>query len=72
MEYRSIPQVRLPVSRIILGCASDGFNGGRNMSAVLDAALAAGINTLDTARTPRWPRASTRWTRRGCMPSPST
>ena len=50
MEYRSIPQVRLPVSRIILGCASDGFNGGRDMSAVLDAALAAGINTLDTAR----------------------
>ena len=34
MEYRSIPQVRLPVSRIILGCASDGFNGGRDMSAV--------------------------------------
>ena len=50
MEYRSIPQVRLPVSRIIMGCASDGFNGGKDMSAVLDAALAAGINTLDTAR----------------------
>ena len=50
MEYRSISQVRLPVSRIILGCASDGFNGGKDMSAVLDAALAAGINTLDTAR----------------------
>ena len=50
MEYRSIPQVRLPVSRIILGCASDGFNGGKDMSAVMDAALAAGINTLDTAR----------------------
>ena len=50
MEYRSIPQVRLPVSRIILGCASDGFNGGKDQSALLDAALAAGINTLDTAR----------------------
>lgn len=50
MEYRSIPQVRLPVSRIVMGCASDGFNGGRDQSALLDAALAAGINTLDTAR----------------------
>ena len=50
MEYRSIPHVKLPVSRIILGCASDGFNGGKNQSALLDAALAAGINTLDTAR----------------------
>lgn len=50
MEYRSIPQVRLPVSRLILGCASDGFNGGKNQNDLLDAALAAGINTLDTAR----------------------
>ncbi len=50
MEYRSISQVRLPVSRIIMGCASDGFNGGKNQNELLDAALAAGINTLDTAR----------------------
>ncbi len=50
MEYRSIPQVRLPVSRLIMGCASDGFNGGKNQNDLLDAALAAGINTLDTAR----------------------
>ena len=50
MEYRSVPQVRLPVSRIIMGCASDGFNGGKDQSALLDAALAAGINTIDTAR----------------------
>ena len=50
MEYRSVNQIRLPVSRIILGCSSDGFNGGRDQRALLDAALAAGINTLDTAR----------------------
>ncbi len=28
----------------------DGFNGGKNQNDLLDAALAAGINTLDTAR----------------------
>ena len=50
MDYRSISQVRLPVSRLILGTASDGFNGGNDQSALLDAALAAGINTIDTAR----------------------
>ena len=50
MEYRSIPGVRLPVSRIIMGCASDGFNGGKDQCALLDAALGLGINTLDTAR----------------------
>ncbi|MBR3018332.1 MAG: aldo/keto reductase [Clostridia bacterium] len=50
MEYRSVPQVRLPVSRLILGTASDGFNGGKDQSALLDAALSAGINTIDTAR----------------------
>ncbi len=50
MEYRSIPGVRLPVSRVILGTASPGFSQGQDQSALLDAALAAGINTLDTAR----------------------
>ena len=50
MEYQSVRQVRLPVSRLILGTASDGFNSGKDQSALLDAVFDAGINTIDTAR----------------------
>ena len=50
MEYREIPYVKQPVSRIFLGTASPSFLKGEENNALLDAALAAGINAIDTAR----------------------
>ena len=50
MEYRNIPYVKLPVSRIVLGTATPSFIKGEENNALLDAALAAGISTFDTAR----------------------
>ena len=50
MEYRNIPYVKLPVSRIVLGTAAPSFIKGEENNALLDAALAAGISTFDTAR----------------------
>ena len=50
MEAREIPYVKQPVSRILLGTASPSFLKGEKNNALLDAALAAGINALDTAR----------------------
>ncbi len=50
MEYRTIPYVSKPVSRLLFGTASSPFSGGGDGSALLDAALSLGINTLDTAR----------------------
>ena len=50
MEYRNIPYVKLPVSRIVLGTAAPSFIKGEENNTLLDAALAAGISTFDTAR----------------------
>lgn len=50
MEYRKIEGVSKPVSQLLFGTASAGFSRGLDQSELLDAALAAGINTLDTAR----------------------
>lgn len=50
MEYRTIQGVDKPVSRLLLGTASQAFIKGKDQSELLDAVLAAGINTLDTAR----------------------
>ena len=50
MEYRNIPYVKLPVSRIVLGTATPSFLKGEENNDLLDAALAAGITTFDTAR----------------------
>ncbi len=50
MEYMTIPYVDKPVSRLLLGTAQPSFLRGEENNAVLDAALDAGITTLDTAR----------------------
>ena len=50
MEYREIEGVGKPVSRLLMGTASAAFNGGEAQNELLDAAFAAGINTIDTAR----------------------
>ncbi len=50
MEYRKINGVDCPVSRLIFGSAAQAFSEGQDMSDLLDAVLAAGINTIDTAR----------------------
>lgn len=50
MEYRTIQGVDKPVSRLLFGTASPAFTPGLPQSELLDAALAAGINTFDTAR----------------------
>ena len=50
MKYGRIPGLDKEVSRIILGTASQAFFTGSGSSEILDAAKAAGINTIDTAR----------------------
>ena len=49
MEYTALKNVRLPVSRIILGTAFSPMNQGEAVDEVLDNALALGINCFDTA-----------------------
>ncbi len=50
VDYISIPYVNRPVSRILFGAAGPSFLRGEENNALLDAALAAGITTFDTAR----------------------
>ena len=50
MQYGTIEGIPQPVSRIFLGTASAPFAGGADGSELLEAALAEGINALDTAR----------------------
>lgn len=68
MEYRTIPGVKKSVSRLILGTASPAFTGGGDNGALLDCAMAAGINLIDTARNYGMAERSVgRWLReRGC------
>ena len=50
MEYKNIAYVSKPVSRIFFGAASSPFLQGGDGGALLDAAMALGINAIDTAR----------------------
>ena len=50
MEQIQLPQLRLPMPRIIFGTASPGFLRGERQDGLLDAALEAGIRAVDTAR----------------------
>jgi len=50
MQYGRIEGVEKPVSRIFLGTASAPFSTGGDGSELLEAALAHGINAIDTAR----------------------
>ena len=50
MKYIEIPYVDKPVSRIIFGTATPPYIMGGDNDTLLDAAVAAGINTLDMAR----------------------
>lgn len=50
MEYIELPNVKLPVSRMIMGGSSTPMRRGENCAELLDAAFEAGINIFDTAR----------------------
>ncbi len=49
MEYKQIADVRKPVSRIVFGTDALAMMRGENISKLLDAAFASGINTFDFA-----------------------
>lgn len=49
MEYGRVKYVDKPVSKIVFGCANPAMIQGKRMNRLLDAALAEGINTFDTA-----------------------
>ena len=48
--YGTIPGITLPVSRVLFGTAIGPMLGGADVNRLLDAALALGVNTFDTAR----------------------
>lgn len=50
MKTLTLPQVDKPISRLALGCSGGAFSSGGEVSELIEAALAAGINCLDTAR----------------------
>ena len=50
MRYQEFDNVKLPVSRIILGTGIDCMWQGKDCDEGLDTAFALGINTFDTAR----------------------
>ena len=50
MKYVQIPDVPLPVSRIVLGASGSRFSSGGEIDDVMQSALACGINAVDTAR----------------------
>ena len=50
MEYGKILNVDIPVSRILLGTASEPFQSGGDATDILDAAFGLGITAIDTAR----------------------
>ncbi len=49
MEYRTVEYVDKDVSTIVFGCANPTMIQGKKVHMLLDAALASGINTFDTA-----------------------
>lgn len=50
MKYVELPNVKIPLSRMIMGGSSAPMRKGENCFDLLDAALEVGINTFDTAR----------------------
>jgi aryl-alcohol dehydrogenase-like predicted oxidoreductase len=50
MKYGKILNVDLPVSRILMGTASEPFQSGGDASEILDAMFELGITAIDTAR----------------------
>lgn len=50
MESKAVAYVNKPVTKVILGTSSKCFWSGENCDGLLNAALAAGVTTLDTAR----------------------
>ena len=66
MKYARIPFVDQPVSRIILGGSGGRFLSGGDIGDIMDAALACGINAVDTARVyGRSEEALGRWLKEG-------
>lgn len=49
MEYRELRYVDKPVSKMVFGCANTAMIQGKRVDRLLNAALAAGINTFDMA-----------------------
>ena len=50
MKYGRVMNVGLPVSRILMGTASEPFQSGGDATEILDAMFELGITTIDTAR----------------------
>ena len=50
MKYGKIPGVELPVSRILMGTASEPFQSGGDACDILDSMFELGITAIDTAR----------------------
>ena len=50
MKYINLPELKNPISRLILGTAIDDMISGNNADDILDAAFDNGINAFDTAR----------------------
>ena len=50
MEYRKIEQLGRDVSRLVLGASGKRFFAGEDVEDILEAALEAGINCVDTGR----------------------
>lgn len=50
MHYGKIGDLDKPVSRIMVGTASEPFQSGGDATAILDDAFSLGMNTIDTAR----------------------
>ncbi len=66
VKYINIPSVARPVSRIVLGASGPRFASGGDVSDLMEAALACGINAVDTARQYGLSeQAIGRWLRRG-------
>lgn len=49
MEYKAIKGVKIPISRIVLGCDSLPFHTGEGLDELLEGSLKLGINAFDTA-----------------------
>ncbi|MGN1115372.1 MAG: aldo/keto reductase [Candidatus Ornithomonoglobus sp.] len=50
MKYFEMPGLKNPVSRMVFGTAFKKISDGNDASDALDAAINAGVNTIDTAR----------------------
>lgn len=50
MQYREIPYVKMPVTRLLMGGSFGRMNAGEEVNELLDALAATGVNFIDTAR----------------------